>query len=49
MDDMGMWERYGVKVLGTGIKTLRTSEDRDLFAKALNEISIPIVPPCHIC
>ena len=39
---MGLWERYGVKVLGTSIQTLRTSEDRDLFAKALKEINIPI-------
>ena len=42
MDDMGVWDRYGVKVLGTSIQTLRTSEDRDLFAKALKEIGIPI-------
>ncbi|KAH0563339.1 argininosuccinate lyase [Trichoglossum hirsutum] len=36
MEKMGIFERYGVKVLGTSIKTLETSEDRDLFAKALN-------------
>lgn len=42
MDEMGLWDRYGVKVLGTSIQTLRTSEDRDLFAKALKEINIPI-------
>ena len=42
MDNMGIWERYGVQVLGTSIQTLRTSEDRDLFAKALKEINIPI-------
>ncbi|KAK2738636.1 carbamoyl-phosphate synthase (glutamine-hydrolyzing) cpa2 [Myotisia sp. PD_48] len=42
MNRMGIFERYGVKVLGTSIKTLETSEDRDLFAKALNEINIPI-------
>ncbi|KAF2234471.1 carbamoyl-phosphate synthase [Viridothelium virens] len=42
MDEMGIFERYGVKVLGTSIQTLRTSEDRDLFAKALKEIDIPI-------
>jgi carbamoyl-phosphate synthase large subunit len=42
MQRMGIFERYGVKVLGTPIKTLETSEDRDLFAKALNEINIPI-------
>ncbi|PUU72907.1 hypothetical protein B9Z19DRAFT_1096346 [Tuber borchii] len=42
MDKMGIFDRMGVKVLGTPIKTLETSEDRDLFAKALNEINIPI-------
>jgi len=42
MDEMGIFDRYGVKVLGTSIQTLKTSEDRDLFAKALKEINIPI-------
>lgn len=42
MDEMGIWDRYGVRVLGTSIDTLRTSEDRDLFAKALKSIDIPI-------
>jgi carbamoyl-phosphate synthase large subunit len=42
MNRMGIFERYGVKVLGTSIRTLEVSEDRDLFAKALNEIKIPI-------
>lgn len=42
MNRMGIFDRYGVKVLGTSIKTLETSEDRDLFAKALKEIDIPI-------
>ncbi|WPH02297.1 carbamoyl-phosphate synthase large subunit [Acrodontium crateriforme] len=42
MEEMGIFERYNVKVLGTSIQTLKTSEDRDLFAKALNEINIPI-------
>jgi carbamoylphosphate synthase large subunit len=32
---MGVLDRLGVKVLGTPIKTLETSEDRDLFARAL--------------
>lgn len=31
MNRMGIFERYGVKVLGTSIKTLETSEDRDLL------------------
>ncbi|KAM4059497.1 carbamoyl-phosphate synthase L chain, ATP binding domain-containing protein [Hirsutella rhossiliensis] len=42
MQRMGLFEKYGVKVLGTSVRTLELSEDRDLFAKALEEISIPI-------
>lgn len=42
MNRMGIFERYGVRVLGTSIRTLETSEDRDLFAQALKEINIPI-------
>ncbi|CCE83910.1 Piso0_004507 [Millerozyma farinosa CBS 7064] len=42
LDKMGVFERYGVKVLGTPIQTLETSEDRELFAQALKDINIPI-------
>lgn len=35
LDKMGVFERLGVKVLGTPIRTLEVSEDRDLFCKAL--------------
>lgn len=42
MNKMGIFDRYGVKVLGTSIRTLEVSEDRDLFAQALKEIDIPI-------
>lgn len=42
LDKMGVLDQYNVKVLGTPISTLETSEDRDLFAQALKEINIPI-------
>ena len=41
LDKMGVFERLGVEVLGTQIRTLEVSEDRDLFCKALEEIGIP--------
>ncbi|CAL9734296.1 hypothetical protein MOSE0_E02784 [Monosporozyma servazzii] len=41
LDQDGILKKYNVKVLGTPIKTLITSEDRDLFAQALKEINIP--------
>ncbi|KAL1932916.1 hypothetical protein VTP01DRAFT_8594 [Rhizomucor pusillus] len=42
LDRMGVLDRLDVRVLGTPIKTLITSEDRDLFVKALKEIDIPV-------
>lgn len=42
LDETGILAKFNVKVLGTPIKTLITSEDRDLFASALKEIDIPI-------
>ncbi|KAJ4483806.1 carbamoyl-phosphate synthase [Lentinula aciculospora] len=42
LDKMGILERLGVQVLGTPIRTLEISEDRDLFVQALKEIDIPV-------
>ncbi|KAI8051313.1 hypothetical protein BDF22DRAFT_693127 [Syncephalis plumigaleata] len=42
LDKMGVLRRHNVQVLGTPVQTLITSEDRDLFAKALQEIDIPV-------
>ncbi|CAG8620968.1 25558_t:CDS:2 [Gigaspora margarita] len=42
LDQMGVLARNNVKVLGTPIRTLEVSEDRDLFAQALKEIDIPV-------
>ncbi|KIK96688.1 hypothetical protein PAXRUDRAFT_825663 [Paxillus rubicundulus Ve08.2h10] len=42
LDKMGVLERLGVQVLGTPIRTLEVSEDRELFVQALKEIDIPV-------
>jgi carbamoyl-phosphate synthase large subunit len=46
LDRMGVLERLGVQVLGTPIRTLEVSEDRDLFVQALKGelLSIPTHP-----
>lgn len=36
LNKMGVFEKYNVKVLGTPVRTLEVSEDRELFANALN-------------
>lgn len=36
LDKMGIFDRLSVQVLGTPIRTLEVSEDRELFVQALN-------------
>jgi carbamoyl-phosphate synthase large subunit len=43
LDKSGVLERYGVKVLGTQTKVIEDTEDRDLFARRLDEIGV-LVP-----
>ena len=39
--DAGVLEKHGVKLLGTSLETIRTSEDRDLFRQFLHDIDEP--------
>lgn len=36
LDEMGVFERLGVEVLGSQVDVLRMCEDRELFVKALD-------------
>lgn len=38
LSDHGVFERLGIKVLGTPVQVIKTTEDRDLFKQALTEI-----------
>lgn len=40
LEDQGVFEKYGVKVLGTPVQAIKNTEDRDLFVKKLNEIGV---------
>lgn len=40
LHDAGVLDRYGVRVLGTPIETIRDTEDRELFVKRLREIGV---------
>ncbi|MCH8005872.1 MAG: carbamoyl-phosphate synthase (glutamine-hydrolyzing) large subunit [Planctomycetes bacterium] len=42
LEKLGVLHRHGVKVLGTPIRAIRDTEDRDLFVKRLNEIGLPV-------
>ncbi|WP_048062415.1 carbamoyl-phosphate synthase large subunit [Methanococcus aeolicus] len=39
---MGILEKYGVKLLGSTVDVIETSEDRELFNKAMDEIGEPV-------
>ena len=40
LHDAGVLDRYGVRVLGTPIKSIRDTEDRQLFIERLDEIGV---------
>src|SRR6516225_2275496 len=40
LHDAGVLDKYGVRVLGTPIKSIRDTEDRQLFIERLNEIGV---------
>jgi len=40
LEKNGVLKKYGVRVLGTPVKTIRDTEDRELFIERLNEISV---------
>ena len=42
LDERGVLDRYGVRVLGTPVATIRDTEDRKLFSERLAEIGVRI-------
>jgi carbamoyl-phosphate synthase large subunit len=46
--EAGVLERFGVRLLGTPLSSIRTAEDRDAFKKMLESIGEP-VPESSVC
>lgn len=42
LDKQGVFKKYSIRVLGTPVKSIELTEDRELFAKALSEIDIKV-------
>ncbi|RMF07033.1 carbamoyl-phosphate synthase large subunit [Candidatus Woesearchaeota archaeon] len=42
LEEKGVLKKYKVQVLGTPVSTIRDTEDRDLFAKRMNEIGLKV-------
>jgi carbamoyl-phosphate synthase large subunit len=43
-DELGIWEKYGVRMIGVDVAAINTAEDRELFRKLMVEIGIDVAP-----
>jgi carbamoyl-phosphate synthase large subunit len=43
-DEMGIWEEYGVDIIGVDIKAIEITENREEFRNLMEEIGIPMAP-----
>ena len=41
-EDLGIWEKYGVKLIGVDIKAIDKAEDREKFRKWMIELGVPV-------
>ena len=46
--DAGVLDRYGVRLLGTPLQTIRNAEDRELFRRLLLDIGEPVPPSATV-
>ncbi len=42
VDELGIWEKFGVKLIGVDIKAIDKAEDREKFRKWMIEMGIPV-------
>ncbi|MBX6379931.1 MAG: carbamoyl-phosphate synthase large subunit [Thermoflavifilum aggregans] len=43
-DELGLWEKYGVRLIGVDIKAINKAEDREEFRRFMTEIGVPVAP-----
>jgi carbamoyl-phosphate synthase large subunit len=43
-DDLGIWEKYGVRLIGVDIKAIEKAEDREKFRRWMIEMGIAVAP-----
>lgn len=44
VEELGIWEKYNVRLIGVDIKAIDKAEDRDLFKDWMIEMGIPVAP-----
>jgi carbamoyl-phosphate synthase large subunit len=43
-DELGIWEKYNVKLIGVDIKAIDKAEDREKFRQWMIDINVPVAP-----
>lgn len=43
-DEMGIWEEYGVRIIGVDIKAIEITENREEFRELMLKIGVPMAP-----
>lgn len=43
LHDKGILDKYGVKIIGTSVESIKKGEDRDTFREVMNEIGQPVI------
>lgn len=43
-DELGIWEKYNVKLIGVDIKAIDKAEDREKFRQWMIEMKVPVAP-----
>ena len=43
-DEMGIWKKYGVKMIGVDIQAIETTENREAFKKLMEKIGVGCAP-----
>jgi carbamoyl-phosphate synthase large subunit len=43
-EDLGLWEKYGVRLIGVDIKAIDKAEDREKFRQWMIQLGVPVAP-----
>ena len=43
-EDLGLWEKYGVRLIGVDIKAIDKAEDREKFRQWMIKLNVPVAP-----
>src|ERR1051326_5860986 len=43
-EDLGIWEKYGVRLVGVDIKAIDKAEDREKFRQWMIQLGVPVAP-----